>query len=165
MVNGTTFTGEFLNIPDLVDSMNLWDPNGNWELDPNGGQFIVGGAQGTVYSQIDVEVTNLGVTSFLGYSIGIQPGGFFIEVEEGMHEVIIIDLATNCADTAIVNASCGDFLPESFCDTTFVGITESWCLDTSLFPGDILSMENICCLLYTSPSPRDATLSRMPSSA
>ena len=26
-------------------------------------------------------------------------------------------------------------------------------------------MYNICCLLYTSPSPRDATLSRMPSSA
>ena len=25
--------------------------------------------------------------------------------------------------------------------------------------------DNMCCLLYTSPSPRDATLSRMPSSA
>ena len=30
-------------------------------------------------------------------------------------------------------------------------------------PLDIIS--NITCLLYTSPSPRDATLSRMPSSA
>ena len=29
----------------------------------------------------------------------------------------------------------------------------------------ILSSEVIACLLYTSPSPRDATLSRMPSSA
>ena len=28
-----------------------------------------------------------------------------------------------------------------------------------------LSQNNIVCLLYTSPSPRDATLSRMPSSA
>ena len=28
-----------------------------------------------------------------------------------------------------------------------------------------LSAENVTCLLYTSPSPRDATLSRMPSSA
>ena len=26
-------------------------------------------------------------------------------------------------------------------------------------------LDNCCCLLYTSPSPRDATLSRMPSSA
>ena len=29
----------------------------------------------------------------------------------------------------------------------------------------VLSAELIACLLYTSPSPRDATLSRMPSSA
>ena len=43
------------------------------------------------------------------------------------------------------------------------------------FNGDIVAYENLCrhlpitldygCLLYTSPSPRDATLSRMPSSA
>ena len=144
MVNGTTFTGEFLDIPALIDSMNLWDPNGNWAQDPNGGQFIVGGEQGTVYSPIDVEIPLLGVTSFLGYSIGIQPNGFYIEVEQGMHEVIVIDLTTNCADTAIVNANCGDFLPDSFCDTTFVGVTETWCLDASLFPGPILSVENTC---------------------
>ena len=39
----------------------------------------------------------------------------------------------------------------------------------SLWPGEHLSVEisfsPISCLLYTSPSPRDATLSRMPSSA
>ena len=29
----------------------------------------------------------------------------------------------------------------------------------------IVSIDHQCCLLYTSPSPRDATLSRMPSSA
>ena len=29
----------------------------------------------------------------------------------------------------------------------------------------IVVPEWVCCLLYTSPSPRDATLSRMPSSA
>ena len=28
-----------------------------------------------------------------------------------------------------------------------------------------LSLDEVACLLYTSPSPRDATLSRMPSSA
>ena len=33
-------------------------------------------------------------------------------------------------------------------------------------PGDILeAVPGLICLLYTSPSPRDATLSRMPSSA
>ena len=34
-------------------------------------------------------------------------------------------------------------------------------------PGDMVTKDDsiIVCLLYTSPSPRDATLSRMPSSA
>ena len=36
--------------------------------------------------------------------------------------------------------------------------------DTSKSPGN-MTVELRCCLLYTSPSPRDATLSRMPSSA
>ena len=37
-------------------------------------------------------------------------------------------------------------------------------LVTMIITGIVLSM-NYTCLLYTSPSPRDATLSRMPSSA
>jgi len=143
-VNGTTFSGEFLDIPALIDSMNLWDPNGNWVQEPNGGLFIVGGAQGTIYGDINVEIPLLGVSSILGYSIGIQPGGFYIEVDEGFHEVIVVDLISGCADTAIVNANCGSFLDDSYCDTIFVGVTESWCLDTSLFPGEIMSIENIC---------------------
>ena len=32
-------------------------------------------------------------------------------------------------------------------------------------PFDLATAIYVCCLLYTSPSPRDATLSRMPSSA
>ena len=37
---------------------------------------------------------------------------------------------------------------------------------TTIFPNeDLISRLHFVCLLYTSPSPRDATLSRMPSSA
>ena len=35
----------------------------------------------------------------------------------------------------------------------------------SRFPQGTLTWKSTSCLLYTSPSPRDATLSRMPSSA
>jgi len=31
-VNGTVFSGEFLDVPALLDSMNVWDPTGNWQL-------------------------------------------------------------------------------------------------------------------------------------
>ena len=37
--------------------------------------------------------------------------------------------------------------------------------DMSLSQGVKMAIDSITCLLYTSPSPRDATLSRMPSSA
>ena len=46
-------------------------------------------------------------------------------------------------------------------------ITETRCRNLSLLPAStaLATLERRICLLYTSPSPRDATLSRMPSSA
>ena len=46
-------------------------------------------------------------------------------------------------------------------------MTQSPAGDVTLeVPNDVLKVSVcVCCLLYTSPSPRDATLSRMPSSA
>ena len=43
--------------------------------------------------------------------------------------------------------------------------THSWVIDTLSNHGVCDDHETETCLLYTSPSPRDATLSRMPSSA
>ena len=40
-----------------------------------------------------------------------------------------------------------------------------WISDFTGSAGDIIITDKKACLLYTSPSPRDATLSRMPSSA
>ena len=37
--------------------------------------------------------------------------------------------------------------------------------DSVMYPGNMLGQLAIACLLYTSPSPRDRTRSRMPSSA
>ena len=47
------------------------------------------------------------------------------------------------------------------------GVTHFGAIPLNQIPNDENSIKgnNISCLLYTSPSPRDATLSRMPSSA
>ena len=52
-------------------------------------------------------------------------------------------------------------------DSTFRLAEEAQLRGYSLFyyEPDKLTLEDGSCLLYTSPSPRDATLSRMPSSA
>ena len=46
-----------------------------------------------------------------------------------------------------------------------IGTNTVMCMQSGVFWGYIGLVKEICCLLYTSPSPRDATLSRMPSSA
>ena len=53
-------------------------------------------------------------------------------------------------------------------ELVFASDAERWSRkkNDSIIPGRLIEFaENKCCLLYTSPSPRDATLSRMPSSA
>ena len=48
----------------------------------------------------------------------------------------------------------------------FVNVSKSFFLEKyELLHNDLNDGQVCCCLLYTSPSPRDATLSRMPSSA
>src|SRR5680860_284197 len=47
--------------------------------------------------------------------------------------------------------------------TRFRGHLNIW--ETGVHDGKVQSKQAVCCLLYTSPSPRDGLLSRMPSSA
>ena len=56
-----------------------------------------------------------------------------------------------------LQASLGDSLVRQLCD--------SQCCDLLVVPGDRQRRELEACLLYTSPSPRDLSTSRMPSSA
>ena len=47
----------------------------------------------------------------------------------------------------------------------YIEMVTRWCKENYSKPVIVKLTPNITCLLYTSPSPRDATLSRMPSSA
>ena len=42
---------------------------------------------------------------------------------------------------------------------------EKWSVARAMLPPDVVLRQTLLCLLYTSPSPRDRTRSRMPSSA
>ena len=106
-VGDTVFAGIFNSIPDLVDSMNLWDPQGNWVLDRST-QFIAGGHGGTSYSEMAVQVVAITLPSFIGYNFGIEANGVQLSFGKGIHNVSILDTVNNTLRKAVVVVTCSE---------------------------------------------------------
>ncbi len=140
-VNGELFMGQFEDIPGLLDSMNTWDPMGNWTLSSLG-QFILGGDQDNVYSPMEIDAIDFGTTSILGINFIAEPNGFSIELDEGPHEVIITDTTTNCTDTLFVSALCT--APDTIYFPVEIGDSDTLCLNGLELVGNIDTMYNIC---------------------
>ncbi len=138
-VDGNTFTGEFEDIPALVDSMNVWDPMGNWMIS-SVGQFITGGQPNVTYSSMVINAIDFGTVSELGINFNSIPNGYQLQLEAGYHEVVIIDTISGCADTLIAIISCTNSY--NIC----VNEDASFCVDTSTLDivGPIVSMTNVC---------------------
>ena len=72
----------------------------------------------------------------------------------------------NIKDYKIENISIGDSALDYFNETELVNGELDWFnYSYKEFATSLVSGKGIYCLLYTSPSPRDGLLSRMPSSA
>ena len=70
------------------------------------------------------------------------------------------------SETKYINSSYQDFFEKSLSKTDpdlFKAINDELIRQQNHI--ELIASENIVCLLYTSPSPRDRTRSRMPSSA
>ncbi len=104
-VNDEVFSGEFTTLESLILTMNTWDPEGNWQFSEDS-TFIVGGASGSIYGQIDATVQGTPITSFLELETRIWQRGVSIDLLRGVHEVIIEDPKTFCADTITVAVTC-----------------------------------------------------------
>lgn len=103
--NNTFTIGSFQTVMQLVDSMNVWDPNGNWILN---GSIIIGGAPGTNYETLNLIQIATGATTNLDVDLNQIPNGTLLTLDTGFHELIITDLVTGCVDTLIANVICDD---------------------------------------------------------
>ncbi|MFK8006944.1 MAG: gliding motility-associated C-terminal domain-containing protein [Saprospiraceae bacterium] len=104
--NNNTFTiDSFQTMIQLVDSMNVWDPTGNWVLN---GSIITGGAPGTNYETLNLIQISTGATTNLDVDFNQIPNGTLLTLDTGFHELIITDLVTGCSDTLIANVICDD---------------------------------------------------------
>jgi len=104
-VGDTTFSGQFETIPDLVDSMNLWDAAGNWVLDETS-KLISGGNGSTSYSDMSVQVIAINTPSFIGYNFGMEAQGTELSFGVGVHRVTILDTLNNTLQSAVIIATC-----------------------------------------------------------
>ncbi len=132
-VNGSVFIGNFNNIPELVDSMNVWDPSGNWSDDP-AGLRIVGGDFNTTYSAT-MEVSKvIGGSGSIVLGVDYRPSNIAIELDTGYHEVILTYLPTNCFERIEFNINC---ITEPECQDLFttspVNLNVDDCADLAAF--------------------------------
>ncbi|MEM9921425.1 MAG: gliding motility-associated C-terminal domain-containing protein, partial [Bacteroidota bacterium] len=113
VVNGDTFRlASFQNVEELVDSMNVWDPIGNWVLDND---VIRGANSSNTYSDLIIQALNLPVEVPVAIREIMVSQGTQIQVDTGQHILIINELATACRDTLLLDVDCID------CPTLYSG--------------------------------------------
>lgn len=143
-VNNNFFSmGQFIGLNELLDSMNVWDPTGDWILL---GLELIGGDLSNTYG--NMVVSQFGViidTAEPGFNL--QPQGAQMELDTGMHQIILRDSVAGCVDTFNVNIVCDDFVPlptDTIPLTILINFTDTFCMDTTVLPGIIDTIFNIC---------------------
>jgi len=108
-VNGQNFTGEFQDINALVDSMNTWDPVGNWFLDTDI-LIIQGGLPANEYGEMTIRTPATNSVTTLDLNTNLTPTGTLITFASGNHEIILVDKNTACSDALVINQPCSDII-------------------------------------------------------
>ena len=140
-INGSIFSAPFNTINELVDSMNVWDPTGNWANDdPN--NEITGGTPGNTYSDMVIWSVVISSSTILTRMDDITTHGTAINFGVGNNEVVVVDNVNGGSDTVIVQIACLN--PETINSTIHVGNTDTLCLDFNELLGDVNSVTNLC---------------------
>mgnify|MGYP002397559760 CR=1 FL=1 len=144
-VNGSSFTGVFETAQELADSMNVWDPSGNWQVIVNPLDqtiAITGGNATNVYGVMIVVQAITQIQVDLGINSAFVPQGTAIYIPIGSYLLTLSDPATLCTDQLTVGLAC--VTPDIVTDTLQVGESGTYCLDFSELPGPVASITNIC---------------------
>jgi len=144
-VGSMTFSTTFDSIPQLVDSMNVWDNGVEWILDPT--NLEIKGCDlnpNTDYSDLEITQTATGATSTIDAVPDFVPNGTEISLSTGIHELIFIDIMEGCTDTLLANVfcdtiadGCGNMLlSDEFQLITNCDSTANFCFDIFSFDID-----------------------------
>lgn len=148
-VNGKTFSiSKFNNLNQLLDSMRLWDPQGNWQLDTTA-QLIFGfPLSGNTYSCQNIKGSR-GGDNTICYQDGISYTGLKFKVNSGFHTLIVNDTFLKQRDTIILAAACVQ--PDIVRQTINTNTTRVYCMNTNQLLGlpVLATFSNICSKVTT----------------
>ena len=137
IIDGQTFSMNFNTIPELIDSMNVWDPNGNWM---DSGNFSIDGGDLTrVYGAITIVQFGI-VVAVSPADLQPTPSKVSLPLSVGFHELVFENTTDGCIDTIYIDAVCDD-CPEYFMDDMLTldagDCTDSAELCVGVIPSDI----------------------------
>ncbi len=142
MVGNQVFSGQFENIDDLVDSMNVWDPASGWVHDVGNGLIRATINSGQSFGSLIIIHLATGITTTLGVEFVTVFTRVAISVTTGIHEIVVENLVSGCADTALVEVNC--ISPDTWTQTIEVNTTDTLCFDIGELPGTATSLVNFC---------------------
>ena len=103
MVNGTIQSGNFTSIDDLVTSMNIWDPTGNW-VNISEFSIIQGGDPNNTYGSM--QLLDGGNATILDANSNLTPKGTEITFKPGEHTLVLVRNESICSDTLSIILPC-----------------------------------------------------------
>ncbi|MFK7983046.1 MAG: gliding motility-associated C-terminal domain-containing protein, partial [Saprospiraceae bacterium] len=109
VVNEQNFSGEFLDIAALVDSMNTWDAVGNWVLNSEI-LIIQGGLPTNQYGELTIRTPLTTAITTLDLNTNLTPTSTLISFAAGNHDLILIENSSNCSDTLMISQPCSDVI-------------------------------------------------------
>ncbi|MEO1625622.1 MAG: gliding motility-associated C-terminal domain-containing protein [Bacteroidota bacterium] len=127
-VDGQAFSTPINDVEELVDSMNVWDPAGNWQNDATA-QRIIGGQAGVSYSDMTLFVNATAMDEFLDAVPFISPNGTSLQFAPGPHQIVLVETATLIRDTLNLWVYCVQ--PDTIRRDLEIGQLDTICLDWS----------------------------------
>lgn len=144
MVDGQSFSGEFMDITALVDSMNIWDPSGMWVDYPE--EFIIkGGNPSSSYSDMTITVLAINLPSVIVANLSPStPTGTALMFEQGVYQIEIREILSGMAQTTTVVVACPQDIELDTNLDINTSTTECFTADNFGLQGSIASIENTC---------------------
>ncbi len=140
-ISGSIFSAPFNSIDELVDSMNVWDPTGNWTHDdPN--NEITGGTPGNTYSDMVIWSVVIGSSAILTRMDEIDTQGTSLNFGLGINEVVVTDNVNGGSESVVIQIAC--LSNETINAEVLIGISDTFCLDFTELLGDISTVTNLC---------------------